>query len=561
MPITQTTLNLAYIAAAGSADTNPTALLPPGFVPVSAAELGFVPGPGQSLTNGTYRNGNAQAFVAKGMVDGQETLVLAFSGSDDSADWINNIVGINENYERYLPLIEAVDAAMAAGTFDQLVVTGHSLGGGMTQLYMATHPDPDIRAVTFGSPGAEIADAPDPRITNVVNLDDRTVWIGENRGAIGAVLAENPELLIAYIERGGVPLPGLSVEEALAILPQIDTDYENRGKTIYLPRKDGGSLPITDPLEALTIGPGSHPLGVYIARATAALSAAQGQAPEPLVAIATPADQFVLAAFGPGGALADAVRLPSPPPGWTLVGLGDANGDTGTDLFLAREDGGFGVLETRAGAVVGAMPIGQAAPGWQTAGIGDFDGDGRSDVAWRDPDGRVQAWLLDGEGLRGTVDLGRRPGGWSIVGVGDFDGDGRADLLWESPQGRIEAWLMDGQGGTENVAIGLADAGQHVVATGDLDGDGHSDILLQGEDGETLVWKIGPGASLVGAATIDGYGPGTRIEGTRDVSGDGRDDVIGQGEDGRLVVWLMEGEEIVGGEALARLPPDWQLIV
>ncbi len=56
-----------------------------------------------------------------------------------------------------------------------VVVTGHSLGAGLAQVFMSEHPENgpvSYQAVTFGSPGALIAAASDARITNFEIADD-----------------------------------------------------------------------------------------------------------------------------------------------------------------------------------------------------------------------------------------------------------------------------------------------------------------------------------------------------------------------------------------------------
>src|SRR5215218_7104911 len=100
---------LAQFAASAYADAPPA--LPVGFAPATSAALGLaIDTPGESFANGVYRNQNAAALVAGGVLGEQRTLVLAFRGSDDREDSINSLRGTNADYFDLLELVAAVDA-------------------------------------------------------------------------------------------------------------------------------------------------------------------------------------------------------------------------------------------------------------------------------------------------------------------------------------------------------------------------------------------------------------------------------------------------------------------
>ncbi len=310
-------------------------ILPPGF---AAAPLALDPGLYQ---DGVYRFDNGAALAATGLLDGQQTLVLAFRGTDDVADSLANLTGVNAECADFAPLIAAADAYAATGAVAQVVATGHSPGGSHAQLYLAGHPDPaeggpTYRGQTFGSPGAELDPATDPRIENVVIADDPAVVLGTHRGEVGQVLRADRDLAEAAAEQAGDLFPGLTAEQALAALPEIDANYLNRGTIALLPGKDG-SLDPTAPRGLLEADPSRHAPELYLAATEAA---AAGNLPVRIVPTrpATAEEAWYRAVYAgdyeseEADALAEAV----------LDAWADARGDVETWLADARtavEDG------------------------------------------------------------------------------------------------------------------------------------------------------------------------------------------------------------------------------
>jgi len=118
---------LAQIAAASANDD--LSDLPTGFTPISA--LG--------LPGGVYRNDNSAASVTTGVLNGEQVLVLAFRGSDDREDWLNNLRNINTDYADLTEVIAFVDSYAAQNELP-VVVVGHSHGGALAQVFMSQHP-------------------------------------------------------------------------------------------------------------------------------------------------------------------------------------------------------------------------------------------------------------------------------------------------------------------------------------------------------------------------------------------------------------------------------------
>jgi pimeloyl-ACP methyl ester carboxylesterase len=224
---------LAQIADATS--NNSLTGLPQGFTPVS--------GPG--VPNGVYTNDNAAASVTTGVLNGEQVLVLAFRGSDDSQDWLNNLRNINTDYADLTDVVSFVDSYAAQNDLP-VVVVGHSLGGALTQVFMSEHPaggEIDYRAVTFGSPGALISDQSDLRITNYEISDDPIPYLGQYRAAIGDKAESDPAYAVELVTLATAVGRGLTPAEAFASIPFFTANYVNRGETDLLPGSSGGYDP------------------------------------------------------------------------------------------------------------------------------------------------------------------------------------------------------------------------------------------------------------------------------------------------------------------------------
>ncbi|MFC2993214.1 DUF4214 domain-containing protein [Halomonas tibetensis] len=148
----------------------------------------------------------AHAYV--GEVEGRPTIVLAFSGTHESSNFLGaaelfSQAGRWKNYfDAHEPFIRAV-ANFAQESDYQLLVTGHSLGGILTEATAASLdiegiPD-DAYFVTFASPGseAEVTGDHSDNLINFVRVDDpvpRTDNILWNRDGVtvNLVTTANP---------------------------------------------------------------------------------------------------------------------------------------------------------------------------------------------------------------------------------------------------------------------------------------------------------------------------------------------------------------------------------
>jgi len=243
--------------------------LPLGFVPITQATLGLGLSAQESLNNGVYLNRNGAALVTVGTLNGVTTAALAFRGSDDREDSINDLQNINREYQLFPTLIASFDAFVARNNISQVAVTGHSLGGAMTQLYMASHANnatTSYIADTFGSPGALLSAATDTRITNVRISDDPAVYLGENRAAVGSQLRSTPALAAAAVFAGPEVFPGLTQSDVVASIGDLDTNYVNRGTASALADASGGFKTVNSINDAANSGKTEHLVQNYVAR-------------------------------------------------------------------------------------------------------------------------------------------------------------------------------------------------------------------------------------------------------------------------------------------------------
>ncbi len=264
--------DIAVVRLAQDAYLNAAAGLPAGFTPMTQSALGLTLGATETFSNGVYTNQNAAALVTVGTLNGVTTLVLAFRGSDDRQDSIADLRNINSAYPNFSNLIAAVDGVASRQAISQVVVTGHSLGGAMAQLYMASHADNNTTryiAETVGTPGVLQAQSADARITNLQVADDPAVYLGEHRALVGILLLTNPLLAAGAIFAGPEVFPGLTSLDVLNSIGSLNTDYVNRGPVTFLPGSDGSYTVTDNLLDAISAGKSEHVVSTYLSRAEA----------------------------------------------------------------------------------------------------------------------------------------------------------------------------------------------------------------------------------------------------------------------------------------------------
>ncbi|HEY0835034.1 MAG TPA: hypothetical protein VGE72_14105 [Azospirillum sp.] len=222
----------------------------PGWTPVSAADLPVTTG---TLNGGLFENQNGNALIAAAVVDGKRTLAIAFRGSDEREDWIQNFRNIDEHAGNFTGLLQAADTLVAQGAVDQVLLTGHSLGGAVTQVSMDSLPHaPLLVGVTFGSPGSTTGGA-DDRLVNFRVANDPIPWLAEHRAEISDYVRGLPPAGQTVAAQGVADLiredPPVTAQDILGALPYMTSDYALRGALVELPGSGGVPLPTSFSLD------------------------------------------------------------------------------------------------------------------------------------------------------------------------------------------------------------------------------------------------------------------------------------------------------------------------
>lgn len=146
------------------------------------------------ITGDTFRReapdgGDANATV----YTSEDTLILAFRGTEfeiggDPNYWVQ----MPKFYNLFEPLFQALNNYTKANGVSKILVTGHSLGAAMTELFMAKNPEQIYSAVSVASPLAT-NDSTDARILNIGYENDIVYEVlYETRGIFGSGNGANP---------------------------------------------------------------------------------------------------------------------------------------------------------------------------------------------------------------------------------------------------------------------------------------------------------------------------------------------------------------------------------
>ncbi len=184
---------------------------------LSAIELGMLPRSEPdallqySMQNGFYTatsdrvgpDSEANALVSVGLINGQRVLSISFRGTDDRGDLLDDFnflvddAGFAIHYDQFRPLIEALDAFIgdSDNQISRVIVSGHSLGAAMVQMYLAAPGHPNTatyQGLALATPGPSDSTG-DPEYNNILNIvhSDDIVTIGALQPHNGAIITIN----------------------------------------------------------------------------------------------------------------------------------------------------------------------------------------------------------------------------------------------------------------------------------------------------------------------------------------------------------------------------------
>jgi hypothetical protein len=193
---------------------------------------------------------------------------------------------------------------------------------------------------------------------------------------------------------------------------------------------------------------------------------------------------------------------------WTVAGVGDFNGDGMADILWRNTTTGDVAIWEMNGTTIlnsNAAGVGNVATNWSVVGVGDFNGDGKADILWQNTsNGNLAIYLMNGITITSSATFANL-GAYSVVGIGDFNGDGKSDILLRDGSGNVAIWEMNGTTilNANSAGVGNLSSVWSVAETGDFDGDGHSDILWRDTSGDIAIWFMN------GTTVASGAGLGT----------------------------------------------------
>jgi hypothetical protein len=134
---------------------------------------------------------------------------------------------------------------------------------------------------------------------------------------------------------------------------------------------------------------------------------------------------------------------------WSVVGVGDFNGDGMSDILWRNSNNGNVSIWLMNGTTVtnfSTASVGNMPATWSVVGVGDFNGDGNSDILWEDTSGDLAIWEMSGTTILNpnSSSVGNLSTVWAVAETGDFNGDGKSDILWRDTSGDLAIWFMNG---------------------------------------------------------------------------------------------------------------------
>lgn len=203
---------------------------------------------------------------------------------------------------------------------------------------------------------------------------------------------------------------------------------------------------------------------------------------------------------------------------WEIRAVADFNGDAQPDLIWQHKTNGrlavwfmsgASLVSVSGFATLSGMSV-ETELDWKIVGAGDLNRDSQTDLFWRhQTSGALRVWHMNGVEQWDSVELSNvvTDVRWEIAGLSDMNGDGWLDLVWRHyGHGGLAAWFLNDTTlvqATRLTPSTSTDLNWHVVGVADVNRDGQTDLLWQHyADGRLGVWYMN-GVELVSAALLE----------------------------------------------------------
>ena len=257
-------------------------------------------------------------------------------------------------------------------------------------------------------------------------------------------------------------------------------------------------------------------------------------------------------------------------PAWDIIGLGDFNGDSTSDILMEFTSTGriiYTAMDAMARTTNTEVFSGLNSA-WEIRGVGDYDADGDSDfLLHQTTTNRIVSVEMDGGArVANNVLYTALNSEWSIKTVGDFDNDGDTDIVMQfGSTGRMIVTEMNDHNRVTNHEVFAAlDSAWETFGAGDFDADGDSDLLLKHSGtGRFLVVEMEDNARVTNHVVQTALSSAWNIRGIGDYDADGDDDILLlHATTGRMVYFEMENMVKQGSvELYSALNTDWDAYI